>query len=406
MKHLFKVLTLFSVVSVVLMVSSCPHKNEPEPEPAPTPTPTPSTTISVTGVKLNYTQIYREQGESFILTATVEPTNASNKKVTWTTSNGSIATVDNGTVTMTGSTVWESATITCTTEDGGKTATCTVTVIQKPTASEADANGFVTISAGSMPLNSDGSYHVTLTKAYMICDHEVTQKEWEDIMGSNPSSFSSNPASDEVQENRPVENITWYEAIAYCNKLSIKDGLQPCYSVTVDGTEVDWANLKYDNIPTSNNVEWNVAVCDFSKTGYRLPTEAEWEIAARGGLTGDVYAGTDDVNKLGDYAWYFANSEDKTHEVKKKQSNGYGLYDMSGNVWEWCWDWQGSYPASATDPRGASSGSYRVLRGGYWGSGASGCRASFRFNSPYEYVIISPRDRYYGLGFRLVRSSS
>ena len=397
MKHLFKVLTLFSVVSVVLMVSSCPHKNEPEPTPAPTPTPTPSTTISVTGVKLNYTQIYREQGESFILTAPVEPSNASNKTVTWTTSNDSIATVNNGTVTMTGSTVWESATITATSEDGGKTATCTVTVIQKPTASTADANGFVTISAGSMPLNSDGSYHVTLTKAYMICDHEVTQKEWQAVMGNNPSYFTGNPRAGEIQENRPVENINWYMAIAYCNKCSIKESLSPCYSVKVGGTEVDWANLKYADIPTSDNANWNAAVCDFSKTGYRLPTEAEWEIAARGGLTGDVYAGTNDVSKLGDYAWYIDNSDKKTHEVKKKQPNGYGLYDMSGDVWEWCWDWGGSYGGEeATDPTGASSGSYRVHSGGGWGGGASYCRASFRGD-------FSQYGRYL-LGYRLVRT--
>ena len=401
MKHLFKVLTLFSVVSVVLMVSSCPHKNEPEPTPAPTPTPTPSTTISVTGVKLNHTQIYREQGESFILTATVEPANASNKTVTWTTSDGSIATVDNGTVTMTGSTVWESTTITATTEDGGKTATCTVTVIQKPTASTADANGFVTISAGSMPLNSDGSYHVTLTKAYMICDHEVTQKEWQAVMGHKfPSYFTSNPRAGEVQENRPVENINWYMAIAYCNKRSIKESLSPCYSVKVGGTEVDWANLKYADIPTSDNADWNAAVCDFSKTGYRLPTEAEWEIAARGGLTGDVYAGTDDVNKLGDYAWYGENWDDGHHEVKKKKANGYGLYDMSGNVWEWCWDWYGSYASEdATDPSGALSGSDRVGRGGSWFNDvAFNCLASIRINH-------SPSIRDYGWGFRLVRTA-
>ena len=479
MKHLFKVLTLFSVASVVLMVSSCPHKGEPEP---PKPeviavtgvslsqseltlnvnesvalnatvspenasnknvswsssdetvatvntngvvnalkegtatitvktedgekTATCSVTVkpvSVTRVKLNHRQIYGDHGESFILTATVEPSNASNKKVTWTTSNDSIATVDNGRVTMTGSTVWESATITATSEDGGKTATCTVTVTQKPTASTADANGFVTISAGSMPLNSYGSYHVTLTKAYMICDHEVTQKEWQDVMGSNPSYFQGEEADKkvadgEVQENRPVEQASWYDAIAYCNKRSIKEGLTPCYSVKVSGTEVDWANLKYDDIPTEKNIDWNAAVCDFSKNGYRLPTKAEWEITARGGLTGNVFAGTDDVDKLGDYAWYADNSKMRTHEVKKKQPNGYGLYDMSGNVWEWCWDWFGPYAkGDAIDPTGFSSGTDRVLRGGSWYGETSYCRASDPYSS-------SPRRRNSIVGFRLVRT--
>ena len=264
-------------------------------------------------------------------------------------------------------------------------------------------NDFVTISAGSMPLNSDGSYHVTLTKAYMICDHEVTQKEWQGVMGNNPSYFQGKEADKkvadgEVQENRPVEYVSWYDAIAYCNKLSIKDGLQPCYSVKVGGTEVDWANLKYENIPTESDGVWNAAVCDFSKTGYRLPTEAEWEIAARGGLTGDVYAGTDDVTKLGDYAWYTDNSKERTHEVKKKQANGYGLYDMTGNVWEWCWDWYGNYAASATNPTGAASGSYRVRRGGSWYDDATFCHATGRDND-----LPADRNNNY-LGFRVVRT--
>ena len=485
MKHFFKVLTLFSVVSVVLMVSSCPHKSRPEP---PKPeviavtgvslsqseltlnvnesvalnatvspenasnknvswsssdetvatvdtnglvkalkegtttitvktedgekTATCSVTVkpvSVTRVKLNHTQIYGDHGESFILTATVEPSNASNIKVTWTTSNDSIATVDNGTVTMTGSTVWDNATITCTTADGGKTATCTVTVIQKPTASTADANGFVTISAGSMPLNSDGSYHVTLTKAYMICDHEVTQKEWQDVMGNNPSNFTSNPATGEVQENRPVENITWYEAIAYCNERTKKENIKRGSSSDIDyvyfsddtfttpytTTDASSSKLPYMRVDANGKID---------ATGYRLPTEAEWEIAARGGETATnkpVWAGTTTESELRNYAWYKGNSDSKTHEVKKKQPNGYGLYDMSGNVLEWCWDWYwyGSYASEdAIDPTGALSGSLRVIRDGSWLDSAPNCRASDR-------IYSSPIHRYNYLGFRLVRTA-
>ncbi|MBQ9494040.1 MAG: formylglycine-generating enzyme family protein [Treponema sp.] len=272
------------------------------------------------------------------------------------------------------------------------------TVTKTPTASEADANGFVTISAGSMPLNSDGSYHVTLTKAYMICDHEVTQKEWQDVMGSNPSGFRSNPATGEVQENRPVEQVSWYDAIAYCNKRSLSEGLTPCYSVKVDETEVDWENLKYADIPTDNNADWNAAVCDFSKKGYRLPTEAEWEIAARGGLTGDVYAGTDDVSKLGDYAWYRDNGDLKTHEVKKKKPNGYGLYDMSGNVYERCWDRYGDYTTSeATDPTGAELGTERVGRGGHFDSYLPKHFMSYRSR-------MAPNKKNHYNGFRLART--
>ena len=366
--------------------------------------------ISVTGVKLNYTQIYREQGESFILTATVAPRSASNKTVTWTTSNSSIATVDNGRVTMTGSTVWESATITATTADGGKTATCTVTVAQKPTASEPDANGFVTISAGRMPLGSDGSYsygsyHVTLTKAYMICDHEVTQKEWQDVMENNPSYFQGEDtnkkvADGEEQENRPVEQVSWYDAIAYCNGRTEKENLKRGSSSGID--YVYFSDKTFTTPYTKDDASSKkLPYMKIDATGYRLPTDAEWEIAARGGIADTdkaVWAGTTDETVLKNYAWYDENSDDRTHEVKKKLPNGYGLYDMSGNVFEWCWDWYDSYDASATDPTGDPFGTHRVTRGGCWGSGYSAFPASTRSN-------CLPTVGSYYWGFRLARSA-
>ena len=145
----------------------------------------------------------------------------------------------------------------------------------------------------------------------------------------------------------------------------------------------------------------NAAVCDFNKNGYRLPTEAEWEYAARGGIADTdkaVWAGTTTDTELGKYAWYNDNSNYRTHEVKKRQANGYGLYDMSGNVWEWCWDRFGGYASEdATDPSGIASGINRVERGGSWNYKASSCRASSR------YVVLP--DIHYGLGFRLVRTT-
>ena len=393
MKHLFKVLTLFSVVSVVLMVSSCPHKNEPEPTPAPTPTPTPSTTISVTGVSINSKPGVIKLTGTVQLQATVQPSNATNKTVTWTSSDPSIATVVDGLVEIKTTEKDKSCTITVTTEDGNKTDSFTFKTYERDLKMTEIKSAGKTFNIGT------GTNSVTFTKNFWISDHELTQIEWLEVFGSNPSYFTSNPRSGEIQELRPVENINWYMAIAYRNKLSIIDGLQPCYSVKVGGTEVDWANLEYADIPTSDNANWNATVCDFSKTGYRLPTEAEWEIAARGGLTGDVYAGTDDVNKLGDYAWYKGNSDSKTHEVKKKLPNGYGLYDMSGNVWEWCWDRHGNYVSEDTTyASGASSVLDCVLRGGSWCYNASYCRASHRY-------LIPPFYRFDLFGFRLVRSA-
>ena len=229
--------------------------------------------------------------------------------------------------------------------------------------------------------------HTVSLSAYLIGETEVTQELWHAVMGNNPSGFQGSgnlPAADETQEKRPVENVNWYHAIAFCNKLSIKLGLEPCYEVKVEGNPVNFENLNFDQIPTTDNTDWNDAKLDMNKKGFRLPTEAEWE-----------WAGTNTEAELKNYAWYYSNSGYKTHEVKKKASNGYGLYDMSGNVWEWCWDWYDALPASlGADYAGPASGSYRVIRGGSWDSGADGCTVGLR-------NYYSPGNRSISLGFRL-----
>jgi formylglycine-generating enzyme len=208
--------------------------------------------------------------------------------------------------------------------------------------------------------------HTVTVKSFYMGKYEVTQKEWQEVMRNNPSNFKG--------DNLPVENVSYYNAIEYCNKLSQREGLTPAYSGSGD------------NI-----------TCDWNANGYRLPTEAEWEYAAKGGNGSPgnyTYSGS---NTIGDVAWYVDNSGGRTQPVGTKAANSLGIHDMSGNVWEWCWDWYGGYSSgSQNDPRGASSGTSRVVRGGGWGYSAGALCSALR---SYDY----PSCRYGYLGFRLAR---
>ena len=268
--------------------------------------------------------------------------------------------------------------------------------------------GFVKVTGGTVTgdtkyASSDNDYifiagrTVTISDMY-VCDHEVTQAEYEKYCKYGSSSPSSGYG---VGENYPAYYVSWYDAIVYCNLRSIDEGLTPAYKIGEETDPRKWSGIVGDSEngycgPSSSNSTWNALTYDKEAKGYRLPTEAEWEYIAReAGTSTTTYSGSDTID---DVAWYSSNSSSKTHEVKGKNANSLGIYDMSGNVWEWCYDWYGTVSSTTADT-GASSGSYRVQRGGSWYYSASYCAVSYR-------GLIYPDFRVNGFGFRVVRSSS
>ena len=271
---------------------------------------------------------------------------------------------------------------------------------------------FVLIPAGTFQMGSNEGYdankpvhEVTITKPFYMGKYEVTQAEYEKYCSYTGSNSPSSSYGD--GDNYPAYYVSWYDALVYCNKRSMEENLTPCYSIDGSTDPEHWGA-----VPTAYNDPlrdtWDAVECNWNANGYRLPTEAEWEYAARAGdntVDSLTYSGTSDVNKLGDYAWYCDNSNSTTHEVGTKKPNAYGLYDMSGNVWEWCWNrWASdSYDEETegvSDPTGSSAGSDRVFRGCSWYNISDFCAVSFRSN------YNGPDGRTNDCGFRVVRLSN
>ena len=397
--------------------------------------------VNVDKVVITGSSSVEEEG-TITLSASVTPTNATNKTVTWKVSEGSSkASIDaNGVVT--GLAVG-SATIIAT-ADGTNSEAFTVNVVPK---------GMVLVTGSTITGDtvSDSSYltgafptgrNVTLSSYYMA-KYEVTQKEYKEIMDGKTATYNTSDTytyvaepslcikdsttyalavDDDEQENRPVDNVNWFDAVSYCNFRSAAEGLESVYTIEI--TEVD---------TSAGHISAATVSCDMSKNGYRLPTEAEWEYATRGGdpeaddwdyaysgvdTTSEITFGTPTTDSvLDEYAWYIFNNKDGvtsstasypgsdgqgTHPVGKLKANRLGIYDMSGNLREWCWDLKADIttgdvtnPTTNTSCSGGSD--HHVLRGGCWSYPAYGVSVTYRESA-------APGAHSADKGFRVVRN--
>lgn len=251
-----------------------------------------------------------------------------------------------------------------------------------------------TFQMGSTTGNSNEQpVHSVTVGSFAIDKFEITYEKWTEVRNwalthgyaSTDIAVGRNGYSP-VGSNNPVTEVNWFDILKWCNARSEKDGLNPVY----------YTNSSMSTVYRSGEIGLADNAVKWTANGYRLPTEAEWVFAARGGTKSNnyTYSGSNTIDIVG---WYITNSGSTTHSVGQKAANELGIYDMSGNAWEWCWDWYGAYSGTAqTDPKGAGSGTYRVLRGGSFSGGDFSCRSAYRFD-------YDPNVRYYSFGFRCVQ---
>jgi len=241
---------------------------------------------------------------------------------------------------------------------------------------------------------------VTLSP-YSMAVNDTTKAQWDTVRTwALTHRYTDLAGGAGKAANHPVQSVTWYDVVKWANAASEKDGLTPCYSVS-------------GAVYRTGQVD--AVICDWSANGYRLPTEAEWEVAARGGLSGKRFPWGDTISQsqanyyaVDGYSYdlsgsvngynptYATGDYPYTSPVGSFAANGYGLYDMAGNVYQWCWDWYGTPDSGGSDPRGSATGSYRVLRGGDWSGNASCARSAYRDFNP-------PAAANSSFGFRLAR---